>query len=498
MICPNCKAIIDDNSKFCTVCGSRLTQQAAPAPIYNAPQQNFSPNEQFGVPSRSAPNYTLNEQDARTVTLPQNLQNGVPSNAMPGRFGAPNPEYYAPDLPKQKKNGGVKIAAVAVIVIVFALCIAAVFLLTVQAKPFVSDYDNGKIFTGCDGYGSVTDDGNAVFDTFEFYKSLGGETFGTENEEAFLNLDINNVRKNYSYSTLEIENIFDSYNKLKSAVKIKFSSDKSIKNNDAEKFDISIDTKKINSLGFKKKLIGKKEFETEITVSSLPTAVDIDPFEFLKGAVYDKTTGEIYCVYNKQLIKTIGDYTVSFENESLAVKNKSSAVVGTFAFAPDTSASAQKPSDVVIKLSCNNDEFAKYGILFKNKDKKVTVGDCDYTSDITKINASDLEKLENFALQTVSAYHSDAKEEKIYFSYKGEGYTNKLIFTYSYTDLATNKVLYATVAFDNIKSDSNKNLATNSDNATPSVTDSMASLKDIEKEYKPSSEAFYSVIIQKK
>lgn len=136
--------------------------------------------------------------------------------------------------------------------------------------------------------------------------------------------------------------------------------------------------------------------------------------------------------------------------------------------------------------------------MFKNKDKKVTVGDCDYTSDITKINASDLEKLENFALQTVSAYHSDAKEEKIYFSYKGEGYTNKLIFTYSYTDLATNKVLYATVAFDNIKSDSNKNLATNSDNATPSVTDSMASLKDIEKEYKPSSEAFYSVIIQKK
>jgi hypothetical protein len=116
---------------------------------------------------------------------------------------------------------------------------------------------------------------------------------------------------------------------------------------------------------------------------------------------------------------------------------------------------------------------------------------------MTKLNASDLSSLKNAAFKAIQAYHSDAEEEKIYFSYRGEGYTNRLIFTYSYDDSSTGKKLYATVAFTDIKSDSGKNLVTNPENASTSVTDSMASLKDIEKEYKASSKSFYSVKIQK-
>jgi len=108
-----------------------------------------------------------------------------------------------------------------------------------------------------------------------------------------------------------------------------------------------------------------------------------------------------------------------------------------------------------------------------------------------------LSSLKNAAFKSIQAYHSDAEEEKIYFSYRGEGYTNRLIFTYSYDDSSTGKKLYATVAFTDIKSDSGKNLVTNPENASTSVTDSMASLKDIEKEYKASSKSFYSVKIQK-
>ena len=59
----------------------------------------------------------------------------------------------------------------------------------------MTDADNGKIFTGCDGYGSVTDDASGVFDTFALYKSLGGEVFGTENEADFLSLDVADVKK---------------------------------------------------------------------------------------------------------------------------------------------------------------------------------------------------------------------------------------------------------------------------------------------------------------
>lgn len=234
-----------------------------------------------------------------------------------------------------------------------------------------------------------------------------------------------------------------------------------------------------------------------VAVSSLPQAVDVNAFEFLNSVVYDKTNGEIHCVYNKQLIKNVGDFKIAVDGDEVAVKNGAGNTVGTFDLCPDSVISSQKPNEISVKLSCEKEEFAQYGIVFTQTDKKFTVGDCDYTSDITKLNASDLSSLKNSAFKAIQAYHSDAEEEKIYFSYRGEGYTNRLIFTYSYDDSSTGKKLYATVAFTDIKSDSGKNLVTNPENASTSVTDSMASLKDIEKEYKASSKSFYSVKIQK-
>lgn len=499
MICPNCKAIIDDNSRFCTACGFRITPQERSAIKFDATGQNF-PAQPRQTPVKPVVNYTLQEQDSRTIILPDD-QRGIVTP-----IGAPSPQSVQPNYdsfnqnpPIRKKKNGAKIAAIvtAVVVLLVAACVAVVLLFTVQAKSFVTDTDNGKIFTGCDGYGSVADDANGVFDTFALYKSLGGETFGADSETDFLSLDVADVKKSYSYSSRETESVFSSYKSLKAAVKIKYSTDDNIKNGDAEKFDVSVDTDKINSLGFGKKLIGRKEFEVSIAASSLPQAVDVNAFEFLKSVAYDKTNGEICCVYNKQLVKTVGDYKISVDGDGVAVKNNAGNTFGTFGFSCDTAKQSQKPSEVAVKISCEKEEFAQYGIVFTQTDKKFTVGDCDYTSDITKLNASDLQSLKNVALSTMQAYHSDAEEEKIYFSYQGEGYTNRLIFTYSYNDLSTGKKLYATVAFTDIKSDSGKSLVTNPESASTSVTDSMASLKDIEKEYKPSSKSFYGVKIKK-
>ena len=499
MICPNCKAIIDDNSRFCTACGFHITPQEKPAIKYNAPDLGF-PSQPRQTPVKPVPNYTLQEQDSRTIILPDDQRGIVTPIGAPAQQAAqPNYGGFSQNPPIRKKKNGAKIAAIvsAVVVLLVAACVAVVLLFTVQTKSFVTDADNGKIFTGCDGYGSVADDASGVFDTFALYKSLGGEVFGTENEADFLSLDVADVKKSYSYSPREIESVFTSYKSLKSAVKIKYSSDDNIKNGETEKFYVSIDTDKINSLGFAKKLIGKNEFEVSVAASSLPQAVDVNAFEFLNGVVYDKTNGEIHCVYNKQLIKNVGDFKITVDGDEVAVKNGAGNTVGTFDLCPDSVISSQKPSEISVKLSCEKEEFAQYGIVFTQTDKKFTVGDCDYTSDITKLNASDLSSLKNAAFKAIQAYHSDAEEEKIYFSYRGEGYTNRLIFTYSYYDSSTGKKLYATVAFTDIKSDSGKNLVTNPKNASTSVTDSMASLKDIEKEYKASSKSFYSVKIQK-
>ena len=69
MICPNCKAIIDDNSRFCTACGFRITPQEKPAIKYNAPDLGF-PSQPRQTPVKPVPNYTLQEQDSRTIILP--------------------------------------------------------------------------------------------------------------------------------------------------------------------------------------------------------------------------------------------------------------------------------------------------------------------------------------------------------------------------------------------------------------------------------------------
>ena len=84
MICPNCKAIIDDNSRFCTVCGFHITPQEKPAIKYNAPDLGF-PSQPRQTPVKPVPNYTLQEQDSRTIILPDDQRGIVTPIGVPAK-----------------------------------------------------------------------------------------------------------------------------------------------------------------------------------------------------------------------------------------------------------------------------------------------------------------------------------------------------------------------------------------------------------------------------
>ena len=67
------------------------------------------------------------------------------------------------------------------------------------------------------------------------------------------------------------------------------------------------------------------------------------------------------------------------DGEEVDDKNGAGNTVGTFDLCPDSVISSQKPSEISVKLSCKKEEFAQYGIVFTQNDKKFTVGDCEYT-----------------------------------------------------------------------------------------------------------------------
>ena len=137
--CTNCGAQVSDETKFCMSCGTKI-QQAAAAPVQEAPQQKVTQQETPAEQPVSQPEEAASVQGSYTMPTQQSYTPPVQQSYTPPvqqSYQAPKQEYsaqpaYAPaaKAPKQKKPmnkktlfiiGGAVLAVILAIVLIAAL-----------------------------------------------------------------------------------------------------------------------------------------------------------------------------------------------------------------------------------------------------------------------------------------------------------------------------------------------------------------------------------------
>lgn len=322
MICKNCGALIDDDVKFCTSCGEKVE---APAPE---------------IQDADTPLYEKIDFDTDTDSTSKAKSN----IRKPSSF----------------------VLRVLLVVVVAVAIIGGMIVHSVNSKVNFDGYIKDTInATGISGYGTI--DYNSAVDYEKLSQDLGDSK----------------VESQYDYET---ETEIGPAGVMATHVYVDVNKFENLSNGDVVKVKITVNYKKINKMGFKKKLVGKKTYETELTVQGLEDALVINPFDAVTNVVYDYTEdwNQERIVYNPDYKQTLGDRYVALvdDGNGIGVKDPAGNILFNITFYVDQVKEGSTSDKVYVNVEQELDQFLEeYGVVIGEASKEVDKVEINYCTD---------------------------------------------------------------------------------------------------------------------
>ena len=350
-------------------------------------------------------------------------------------------------------------------VLIIALIVTFVLLGRVSADKYISDSIS---VSGYSGYGTATASSTVDFEGLELALGLSNQYYHSD----------------YSLSDC-ISYSLSNYN--------------NISNGDVIVATITIDYDMANSLGFKKKLVGKESYTKEYTISGLTELTTIDPFAVITGVLYDKTSGKCSIGYNKNYNETVGAFNVRYyDGGYLQIVNSSGNQLAKLSYTVNSGAYVSTNKVTVSVSNVSGDEFADRGFLLKSTTQEIEPSTCDYLKSDSELSAEAYNTLKNRAIKEFTDDYPGAEYIKSYFGYDAEGdgggiwdsYNNQLRFAFKTQEYGETR--YRCAVFYDLKLYSDGTIK-DIDNLSPTVKSAAATLEEIEENQTSSWQTFNTV-----